>query len=141
MTIIESIREYIKTCPYIADFKRLLVDNLQENAGAYSIDTVPTDPILERYIDGTSREQYVFTIAGRLHYSDEIAQNIANSGVFENIQNWLWEQTEAGNLPALPNGLTAEKIEATSTGYVLAIAGDYSTARYQIQCRLIYERK
>ena len=138
--IIESIRDYVSTCPYIADFKRLLVDNLQPNAGAYSVETVPVDPVIERYVDGSSTEQYAFVIAGRLNFSDEIAQNINNSGIFEDIQGWFDTQTEAGNFPELPTGLTATEIAATTTGYVFGVAGDYATARYQIQCRLIYER-
>lgn len=139
--IIESIRDYVSTCPYIADFKRLLVDNLQSDAGAYSVETVPVDRVLEKYVDGSSIEQYAFVIAGRLNYSDEIAQNIKNSGIFEDIQNWFEKQTEADNLPELPSGLTATHIEASTSGCVLNVAGDYSTARYQIQCRLIYERR
>lgn len=138
--IVESVRAYVATCPYLAQFKRLLVDNLQDKTGSYSIDTVPVDTVLEEYIDGSTKEQYVFTIAGRLAYSDEIANNINNSGIFEDIQNWLDTQTKAGVLPALPSGLTATDIEAMSSGYVLNVAGDLSSARYQIQCRLIYER-
>lgn len=138
--IIEGVRDYMKTCPCITNLQRLLVDNLTPQNNAFSIEEVPTNTVVETNIDGSTTEQFVFVFAGRLRYSDEIAVNISNSGIFEDIQQWLEEQTEIGNLPQLPRGLTATEIKAMSSGYVMGVAGDMASARYQIQCRLLYER-
>ncbi len=79
--------------------------------------------------------------AARLFYSDEARNNIDNSGFNENFAEWLEEETEKGNLPVLGAGKTAIKIEAMSSGYLFDISGDLSNARYQIQCRLIYDQE
>ncbi len=76
-----------------------------------------------------------------MHYSDETMTNITNSGFFEKFQNWLYDNSENEILPKLDEGLTAERIEAISSGYLFDISGDLSNARYQIQCRLLYEKE
>lgn len=138
--IIDSVKAYMAKCPCIADFTRLLVDNLAEGADSFSIESVPSQTVLSTYLDGSTSEQYVFAFVGRLFYSDEVRNNIENSGIFENIQLWLKEQTDKGELPEMDEGLTPTAVEAMTSGYVVRIAGDMETAVYQIQCRLLYER-
>ena len=45
------------------------------------------------------------------------------------------------HLPIMRDGLTPTKIEAMSSGYLFDVSGDLSNARYQIQCRLIYDKE
>ena len=61
---------------------------------------------------------------------------LANSGFYENLAAWLEQQTRTGNLPVLPDGKEAQKIEAQSTGYLFTTGPD--VGKYQIQCRLQY---
>lgn len=138
MTLIESVKNFIAQCPYLEDMANFGVNNLNEKSNSISLEEVPTTAIVTEYIDGSSDRQFVFTIAARLLYTDEIRQQISNSGIFENIQNWLEKCTNDGELPTMPDGCTAEKIEAMSNGYMLGINGDLTQARYQIQCRLLY---
>lgn len=139
--IIESIKNYLMQCPYLNDLKKINVDFLPEDPTTYSIEQVPSNTILEKYLDGTTIRQYVFVFASRMYYSDELANNISNSGFFENLQVWLETNTENDILPEMAKGLTPLVIEAQSSGYLFDIAGDLSNARYQIQCRLIYEKE
>lgn len=141
MAIIESIKTFIATCPYISGFKRLCVDFLPDDTETYSIEEIPAQTVLQAFLDGSSERQYVFVFAARLFYSDEVRNNIDNSGFYENFADWLEEQTEAENLPSLGTGKTATKIEAMSSGYLFDISGDLTNARYQIQCRLIYDQE
>lgn len=140
MTIIESVQNYIAECPLLGEFSRLCVDFLHENANSYSIEEVPAQAVIRRYVDGTSERQFVFVFAARLFYSDEVRNNIDNSGFYERFAEWLEEQTAADDLPILANGKIATQIEAMSSGYLFDISGDFSNARYQIQCRLIYDQ-
>lgn len=141
MTIIESIRDYLMTCPYLIELASVNIDFLPEDPTTYSIEQTPTEPIVRVYLDGTKDMQFTFVFACRMHYSDETVNNITNSGFFEKFQNWLYDNTENDILPILGEGLIAERIEAISSGYLFDISGNLSNARYQIQCRLLYEKE
>lgn len=141
MTIIESIRDYLLTCPYLEELANVNVDFLPEDPTTYSIEQTPTEPIVKRYLDGTTDRQFTFVFACRMFYSDERMNNITNSGFFEKFQNWLYDNSENDILPVLDEGMRAERIEAISSGYLFDISGDLSNARYQIQCRLLYEKE
>lgn len=141
MKIIESVKNFILTCPYLEELKTLNVDFLPESPDTYSIEEVPVNAVIQTYVDGTQERQFVFVFASRFYYSDEVKQNIENSGFYEDFSDWLDEQTEKGNLPIMRAGYTPSKIEAMSSGYLFDISGDLSNARYQIQCRLIYDKE
>lgn len=141
MTIIESVKTYIKTCPALNELARVNVDFLPEKPDTYSIEEVPTETIIEKYLDGSSKRQFTFVFAARLNYSDEIRNNIDNSGFYEDFAAWLEECSDNEILPEMAAGLDPVKIEALSNGYLFDISGDLTNARYQIQCRLIYYKE
>lgn len=141
MTIIESVRDYIKSCPHLAELAKINVDFLPDDPTTYSIEQTPTEPVIKKYMDGSTDRQFTFVFACRMYYSDEMMNNISNSGFFEKFQNWLYDNSENDILPQLDDGMTAERIEAISSGYLFDISGDLSNARYQIQCRLLYEKE
>ena len=141
MKIIESVKNFILTCPYLTELAAVNVDFLPDSPDTYSIEEVPTNSVIKTYLDGSQERQYVFVFASRFHYSDETKNNIENSGFYEDFSDWLDEQTQNGILPIMRDGLTPTKIEAISSGYLFDISGDLSNARYQIQCRLIYDKE
>lgn len=141
MTIVESVKNFILKCPYLDDLKQVNVDFLPDNPNTYSIEEIPVQPVIRAFVDGSSERQFVFVFASRLFYSEEIRNNIDNSGFFENFQNWLEECTENDSFPEMADGLTPYKIEAQSSGYLFDISGDLRKARYQIQCRLLYDKE
>ena len=118
---------------------KLNVDFLPEKGREYSIDAIPAEEVIERYIRGRAKCQYVFTIRTVTPYGREVLQQLDNSGFFERLSAWLREQTNNKNLPAMPEGSEPKSIEAQSTGYLFSATVD--TAQYQIQCRLVYKRK
>lgn len=135
MSIVNSLYEYFKNCPLLGDNK-INVDYLPERAREYTIDVITGDPIVKRYARGAALKQYLFAFGSRESYGPDTLQNIDNSGFYEDFAGWLDEQTKAKNFPVLSTGQTPRKIEAQSTGYLFG--ADPETARYQIQCRLIY---
>ena len=141
MKIIESIKNFILTCPCLVELAAINVDFLPESPDTYSIEEVPTSSVLQTYLDGSQERQFVFVFASRFYYSDETRNNIENSGFYEDFSDWLDEQTKIGNFPVMRDGLTPSKIEAVSSGYLFDVSGDLSNARYQIQCRLIYDKE
>ena len=141
MKIIESVKKFILTCPLLEELAAINVDFLPESPDTYSIEQVPTNSVIQTYLDGSQERQFVFVFASRFYYSDETRNNIENCGFYEAFSDWLDEQTKSGNLPIMRDGLTPTKIEAMSSGYLFDVSGDLSNARYQIQCRLIYDKE
>ena len=141
MSVIESVKNYIMTCPYLAELARVNVDFLPDDPNTYSVEETPTNTIIRTYLDGSSERQFVFVFASRLYYSDEIRNNIDNSGFFEKFEKWLEENQAKGNLPELPEKMTASSIEINSNGYLYGIDNNMAYARYQIQLRLLYDKE
>lgn len=141
MTIIESVTKFIMSCPFLTELAKVNVDFLPADPDTYSVEEVPSETIRKRYLDGSSERQFIFTFAARLNYSDEVRNNIDNSGFFEDFEDWLEECTDKEIFPELKEGLTPLKIEAISSGYLFDVSGDLSNSRYQIQCRLIYDKE
>lgn len=133
--IIDSIRTFIISCPYLQE-GAMGVDFLGEDPISYSIQSVPVQPIIKKYVNGDCEKQYVFTLSSRESYGADVIQNMENSGFYERFAEWLDEQTLEGNLPELKGNKSSIKIEALTTGYAFQTSED--TAQYQIQCRLVY---
>ena len=136
--IIEALYNYFGKCPLLSD-RTLRVDFLGADIDKeYTIDSIPCNPVLKRYLDGTEKRQYLFTIGSRAFYTPDVLIALDNSGVFEDLAAWIKKHNRLGISPELPSGCTAQNIEALSTVYVLESDAASSAARYQIQCKLIY---
>lgn len=135
MTIIESLRKYIKSCPYLKE-GLVRVDFLGADPIEYVIESVPTSAVIKKYADGGCLKEYIFIFGSREWYGSQIRQNIENSGFYEDFAKWVETQNESGILPELSDEKVAQRIEVLSTGYLYY--GDTDNARYQIQCRLVY---
>lgn len=141
MVILESVRDYLLSCPLLNDGK-LNVDYLSEATNGkteYSVDTVPHDVVLNQYSRGAALCQFQFNVSSINEYSLEAITQIESSGFFEQLSAWFREQTRVRNFPDLEEGFTPVRIEAIGAGFLSVTEID--RARYQIQCRLIYHRK
>lgn len=132
--LIDSIRKYIMTCPFLND-GRVNVDYIGTDMG-YSIDPLPCDPIVQRYMDGGAKKQFQFAFTSQEEYDQDARINIENSGFFQAFDEWLEEQTFNGNLPSLEDGKVPAIIETLNSGYLYDVNG--VNAKYRIECRLIY---
>lgn len=137
-TVIQALREYFLACPLLGT-RPIGVDYLPEKGLAYSIDTTPASGILQRYMSGSSLRQYLFILSSISDYGADELQNLANSGFYEKLSDWLEQQTKQRYFPVLDKTRIVQKIETQSTGYFFG--GDTQNGKYQIQCRLIYLQK
>lgn len=135
MTIIESVKIYLNQYAPLAGC-RLHVDFLPAKQRSYSIEPVPCQPVIRRYADGSAVRQFLFVLASREAFGEELRQQINNLAFYETFADWLEEKNEKEELPALDGGRQPRSIEAVTSGY--AFVPGTSTARYQIQCRLTY---
>lgn len=133
--IIDEVRKWMRKCPLVKG-KKVNVDYLGADIGAYTIDVVPAEPIVKTYTDGSTIRQFLFVFGSKEAYSADVLQNIENNGFFEKLQEWFEEQNRINSFPKLGTGKKAIKVEVTSTGYLFDESED--RARYQCQCKLSY---
>lgn len=138
MNVIEALHAYINQYEPLKD-GRINVDFLPEDAGSYSLDVVPCQEWVKRYVNGSGVKQFLFNLSSREALDETLRQQMDNLGFYEDFAAWLTRQTLAGELPDLGPGRKAQKLETTSSGY--AFLQDTNTARYQVQCRLTYTEK
>lgn len=140
--IIESIRNYMRNLECLDTFNnaiRVNINYLEENTDTYSIEEVPVEPVVKKYINGDSIRQYAFIFTSREPYGADVLTNIDNSGFYEKLADEIERNNENEIFPLLDDGLEPLKIEVTSTGYAFAVTED--TAQYQINLRLKYFKK
>lgn len=132
--VVESIRDYINTCPLLKD-GALNVDYLPERV-SYSIDSMTGDPWYKKYVDGGGIRQFFFAITSKEPYGEDVLANIGNSGFYQQLEEWLYKNSMDGILPEL-EGYTAIKIETVSSAYLMY--ADVGLGNYQIQLKMLYE--
>ena len=140
--IIDSLRNYIRTCPHLDTFNnaiRVNVNYLSPDADTYSIEETPIEPVVKQYVNGDSIRQYAFIFTSRESYGADVLQNIDNSGFYEKFAEWIETQNNNEIFPVLGPGLELLEIMVTSTGYAFAVTED--TAQFQIQLRLKYFKR
>lgn len=134
-SIIDALEKYFIGCELLKD-GALRVDYLGEKPVEYTIEVLPCDPVVKRYLGGSTVRQYLFTFGSREFYSQERLQNIQNSAFYELLADWVETRSMSGILPELPDGMEAQQLEVVSSGYLFD--GSMTNARYQIQLRLLY---
>lgn len=131
-----AIREYIKKCPYLKNGRILGVDRLGADPIEYTIDTVPCEPIIKQYTDGSSVRQIEFIFGSREKYGQDVMQNIMNSDFYEKFACWIEQQDEKQIFPDFGKWRSPLSIEVLTNGYVHDVTPN--TSRYQIQLRITY---
>lgn len=140
--IIESIRNYMRNLECLDTFNnaiRVNINYLEENPDTYSIEEVPVEPVVKKYINGDSIRQYAFIFTSREPYGVDVLTNIDNSGFYEKLADEIEKNNNNEIFPLLGDGLEPLEIKVTSTGYAFAVTED--TAQYQINLRLKYFKK
>lgn len=135
--LIDSVRSYILACPFLSD-GRVNVDYIGTEMG-YSVDPLPCDPIIQRYMDGGAKKQFQFAFTSQEEYDQDARINIENSGFFQNFEEWLEQQSFNNNLPELGEKKSPITVETLNSGYLYDI--NEEKAKYRIECRLIYSQE
>lgn len=131
--IIDKVRDYIATCPYLKEYAELNIEYLIDRVNTYSInESAGYNPVLNQFISGSER-QFMFTFDSKLIWNEDIQNNIDNSKFFENFRNWLETNNKNKKFPKI-SGIY--KIEALTNGYIYVT--NANEAIYRIQCKLEY---
>lgn len=144
--IIECIKDYIKKCPYLDELAKIKVDYLNvdsKESECWSLEQLEIPNILGTNVLKTKTfRQCQFIIASRVFFNIiDDTQNINNLLTFEKIADWLYMNNAKRLLPTLNNGETPTSIEVMSGGCLYGTNKDNTVARYQMTCKLLYEKK
>ena len=85
--MIESLRSYLSECPFL-NGGRVNVDYIGTEM-TYSIDPLPCDPVIQRYVDGGAKKQFQFAFTSKEQYDEDARINIDNSEFFQKFEDWL----------------------------------------------------
>lgn len=134
-TIINEVRDYISKCPYLKEFTELNVEYLADKVVTYSVnENAGYNPVLNKFLYG-SENQFLFTFDSKLHWNEDIQNNIDNSKFYENFKNWLEKNNKDKKFPDIKG---IYEIGATTNGYIFAT--NANEAIYRIQCYLKYTK-
>lgn len=135
--IAEAIRNFVKECPYLPEYyESLNVDFQGDKVGSYMIESTPAEPWVKKYTNGTGIRQFPFVFSSKEIHTENVKENINNSGFYEHFSEWLDECTRNKVFPTLEGNREPFKIFATTSGYVYDT--ENGTAQYVIQCNFHY---
>lgn len=138
---ITALRDWLKTCPLIAGEQTengtaFRISGLSpEPVAEFSIEDSPTDPVLTSYFSGRNMaKSYVFL--SRREYSEAQSVQIANSGFFERLTDWVLAQNDRRNFPRLEAPRQPLSVSVTASGYI--VTNSAGSCKMQLQLRLVY---
>jgi len=108
-------------------------DMLDNDIDNYSLDKIPTQSTVEKWIMGIEIHRDVFSFRSRVAYSQDVINNLSNIGFFEQFEEVIKSNNDKGVLPDI-DGI--EKIECLNCG-TLNYA-DTNTAVFDIQIQITY---
>lgn len=130
----------------LRDYLFNVIDNLTNNSkyqinaymlsndiNNYSIDKIPTQTEVEKWIIGPTIRRDIFSFRSRVSYSQDVINNLENIGFFEEFENTIKSNNQNGILPEIDK---IETIECLNCG-TMTVA-DANTATFDIQIQITY---
>ena len=110
-------------------------DMLSNDANNYSLDKIPTDTEVQKWIIGATIQRDVYSFRSRKAYSQDTINNLKNIGFFEQFENKIKSNDDEGVLPDIEG---IEKIECLNCGTMNN--ADTNTAEFDIQIQITYRK-
>lgn len=107
---------------------------LANDINNYSLDKVPTESTVQKWITGLEIHRDVYTFRSRVAYSQDVINNLENIGFFEQFEELIKSNNDKGILPEIEG---IESIECLNCGSL--IVNDTDTAVFNIQIQIIYK--
>lgn len=108
-------------------------DMLDNDINNYSLDKIPTDFEIEKWINGVEIHRDVFSFRSRKAYSQDTINNLSNIGFFETFESIIKSNNKKGVLPDIKG---IQSIECLNCGAMAS--ADTSTAIFDIQIQITY---
>lgn len=108
-------------------------DMLSNKVNDYSLDKIPTDKEMEKWIIGNTLNRDVFSLRSRKAYSQDAINNLSNIGFFEEFEKEIKRLNDEGTLPQIDN---IESIECLNCGTLNN--ANTNSAVFDIQIQITY---
>lgn len=139
MSIIEGIKSFIASCPYLTEMAAIYTDYTDSEPDNYGISDYGEGEPVSVYMDGSMVCQHNFALYFRT-YTNSDRERIEATGFFEKFSDWLDDQTKKRNLPDLGEGKSAESVRAANA-MLYQQDEDGAKGLYQAQFILTYEKE
>ena len=111
-------------------------DMLDTNPNNYSLNKIPTQSDVEKWVTGGRLCKDVYSFRSRKAYSQDAINNLNNIGFFEKFQKLIDENNKKGIWPQIQN---VESIECLNQGTL--VSNETNTAEFQIQIQVTYREE
>jgi hypothetical protein len=111
-------------------------DMLSDQIGDYSIDKIPTNTEVEKWVIGIVKRRDVYSFKSRKSYSQDAINNLKNIGFFEEFEKIIKSNNDKGVLPEIDD---IESIKCLNCGTLNNIDGTQAT--FDIQIEVTYREK
>lgn len=108
-------------------------DMLSNDINNYSLDKIPTDFEVEKWITGLEIHRDLFSFRSRNAYSQDTINNLSNIGFFEVFEALIRNNNREGILPEIEG---IQSIECMNCGTM--VSAETSTAEFDIQIQITY---
>lgn len=136
MTRVESLIEYLYDIIdgiINSEAYQIKTDFLDDDINSYSLDRVPLDRVEETWIFGGKICQDTYVLRSRFGYTSDQADELVNSGFWEEFERQIDNKNRQGILPSI-DGI--EKIECLDSGSL--VSADDNTCEMNIQIKITY---
>lgn len=136
---IEKIREYLfEVLDNLLKSKQYKINVNFLDKGNYSVDRLPIEPIIQKWVNGTTLKREVYEFRSMKAYSQDTMTNLGNIGFFEEFEEVIETNNKNGILPAI-NGI--EGIECLNVGSLASASPNEAIFTIQIQIEYIDTQK
>lgn len=111
-------------------------DYLLNDENNYSLDKIPTNTEVERWIIGVVKRKDIYSFRNRMSYSPDTIENLKNIGFFEEFEKIIYSNNKNGILPEIEN---IESIECLNCGTMNN--AESNTAEFDIQIQITYREE
>lgn len=135
-TRIKKLSEYlVEVVSDIAKKKDIKINAnmLSKNINNYSLDKIPTESTVEKWITGTTIYRDIYSFRSRNEYSIDAINNLKNIGFYEEFEKIISSNNKKGVLPDIEG---IESIECLNTGTM--VSANTNTAEFDIQIQITY---
>ena len=134
----EGIKEYIENLKCISTFRKA-IGNLNSEDECFNIEGVNCNPIINNYLDGSSKRQFQFVFCTIEAYNNSIIKNIEKSNFYEELIMEIENKSIDEELRLFNDGIYTPEIQVISTPYIEETDGNLRI--YKINMNLKYYKK
>ena len=126
--LIEVLNDLVQNPRY-----SLNTNNLDNEPDNYSLDKIPMQKTISKWVIGTKIQRDVYSFRSRKTYSQSTITNLTNMGFFEDFEKAIETNNKNGILPEIENIKSIECLNCATMSYA-----ETSTAEFDIQIQITY---